>query len=73
MLDLVLRDGYIADGTGAEGAVGDVGIRDGRIVEVGRVTESAARTIDARGLPAGAPGVASPLVSRKEDSLKNLW
>jgi N-acyl-D-aspartate/D-glutamate deacylase len=48
-LDLVLRGGTIFDGTGADRFSGDVGIKDGRIVEVGKVSGRGAREIDARG------------------------
>jgi N-acyl-D-aspartate/D-glutamate deacylase len=55
MLDLLIRDAEIVDGTGAPARHGDVGVRDGRIVAVGDVDESAAKTIDAHGLTL-APG-----------------
>lgn len=48
--DLVLRGGTIYDGTGAPPTVGDVGIRDGRIVAVGDLSlASATQTISAAG------------------------
>ncbi|MEO3761623.1 amidohydrolase family protein [Mycobacterium sp. B14F4] len=49
MLDLVIRDAQIVDGTGARARHGDVGIRDGRIVAVGDVDEQATKTVDAEG------------------------
>jgi N-acyl-D-aspartate/D-glutamate deacylase len=54
-LDLLIRNGTIVDGSGAARYRGDVGVQDGRIVEVGRVGSVAERTIDADGLIV-APG-----------------
>ncbi|MEM7219799.1 MAG: amidohydrolase family protein [Pseudomonadota bacterium] len=59
MLDLVIKNGTIVDGSGLPAYQGDVGIRDGRIARVGRVTESAARSIDATGKVI-APGFIDP-------------
>jgi N-acyl-D-aspartate/D-glutamate deacylase len=54
-LDLLIRNGTIVDGSGAARYRGDVGVRDGRIVEIGHVGSVAGRTIDADGLIV-APG-----------------
>ncbi|MFI5321157.1 MAG: amidohydrolase family protein, partial [Myxococcota bacterium] len=48
--DLVIRGGNVVDGSGAPARTADVAIRDGRIVEVGRVSGAARRTLDADGL-----------------------
>jgi len=48
-LDLVIRNGRVVDGAGNPAAYQDVGIQDGRIAAVGRVTERGRREIDARG------------------------
>src|SRR5688572_19665889 len=48
--DVIIRGGRIVDGTGAPWYIGDVGISDGRIVKIGRLTGDAARVIDAAGL-----------------------
>jgi N-acyl-D-amino-acid deacylase len=53
--DLVVRGGRIVDGTGNPSFEADLAIRDGRIVALGRVGGSSARTIDAKGLVV-APG-----------------
>jgi N-acyl-D-aspartate/D-glutamate deacylase len=49
VLDLLIRDAEIVDGTGAAARRGDVGVKDGRIVAVGDVDDSAAKTVDAEG------------------------
>ena len=54
-LDLLIRNGTIVDGSGAARYAGDVGVQDGRIVEIGRVRAAAERVIDADGLIV-APG-----------------
>jgi len=53
--DLLIRDARICDGTGKPMFHGSVGVRDGKIVEVGETSGSAARTISADGLVL-APG-----------------
>ena len=48
--DLVIRGGEVADGLGGALRSADVAVRDGRIVEVGKLTGSGKQEIDARGL-----------------------
>jgi N-acyl-D-aspartate/D-glutamate deacylase len=53
MLDVLISGGLVVDGTGGPSRLADVGIRDGRVVqlaEAGSVADSAARRIDADGL-----------------------
>jgi N-acyl-D-amino-acid deacylase len=49
MLDVVIRNGLMVDGLGGKSRKADVGVRDGRIVEMGRVEDSADVVIDAKG------------------------
>jgi N-acyl-D-aspartate/D-glutamate deacylase len=59
MLDIVIRGGTLIDGTGAPSRQADIGVRDGRIVAVGEVTEEAREEFDARGLIV-TPGFIDP-------------
>jgi N-acyl-D-aspartate/D-glutamate deacylase len=59
MLDYLIKDGTVIDGTGAPARRADVGIRDERIVAVGQVDEPAKETVDADGLMV-APGFVDP-------------
>ena len=49
MLDWVIEGGTVVDGTGGAPFTADVGVKDGRIVEVGRVTSAAKERVDAHG------------------------
>ena len=48
-LDLIITNGLIIDGSGQPGFHGDIGIRDGKIVAVGKVGAKAKRRLDADG------------------------
>src|SRR5580704_13007717 len=47
MLDLIIRNGEVIDGSGSPRRRSDIGILHGRIVTIGEVSEDAARVIDA--------------------------
>ncbi|MBK9262585.1 MAG: amidohydrolase family protein [Polyangiaceae bacterium] len=49
MYDVKIVGGLICDGTGKTRFGGDIGIRDGKIVDVGACPENARRVLDARG------------------------
>ena len=49
MLDLLIKGGSVVDGTGRSAQTGDIGIKDGIIVETGSISTLASRTINAHG------------------------
>ena len=59
MYDLVIRNGSVVDGSGLPAFKADVAVQDGRIVRIGRVTETARRVVDAAGKVV-APGFIDP-------------
>ena len=54
-LDLVIKNGTVVDGSGLPRYRADVGVRAGKIVEIGRIRAAAGKTLDADGLIV-APG-----------------
>ena len=56
MFDLVIRDALLVDGLGSPPRRGGVAVKDGRIVEVGRILGASRETVDADGL-ALMPGI----------------
>ncbi len=60
MFDVVIRGGNVVDGTGAPARRADLGIREGRIVEIGSLrSDDAAEVVDAGGYVV-APGFVDP-------------
>ncbi|MBI3368076.1 MAG: amidohydrolase family protein [Burkholderiales bacterium] len=49
MLDWLIEGGTVVDGNGGAPFTADVGVRDGRIVAVGKITEAARERVDANG------------------------
>lgn len=47
--DWLIKSGLLVDGTGAPSRVGDIGIKDGSIVEIGALNGSAVHVLDAQG------------------------
>lgn len=50
MLDCLIKNGTVVDGTGQKPFVADIGIQGGRITHIGQINEAAKETIDATGL-----------------------
>ncbi len=59
MLDLLIRNGRVVDGSGKPGFDADLGIRDGVIVSVGEIDDEARTEIDATGKVV-SPGFIDP-------------
>jgi len=53
--DLLIKNGRIVDGSGAAGFRGDIGVRNGKISEIGKLRGNAKEIVDADGLVV-APG-----------------
>ena len=49
MYDLIIKNGTIIDGSGLPGYRADLGVKHGRIVELGRIRAQARETLDAEG------------------------
>ncbi len=45
--DLLIKNGLVVDGSGMPAFRGDVGVRDGKIAEIGKLSGPATRTVDA--------------------------
>src|SRR5271156_4666175 len=58
-LDVLIKNGTVVDGTGAPGKRADIAIAGDRIVEIGKVSESAKKVIDASDLIV-SPGFVDP-------------
>src|SRR4029079_11520604 len=47
--DLLVKNGMIVDGSGLPRYRGDIGVKDGKIAEIGRISGGARETLDAEG------------------------
>src|SRR3954471_8317965 len=57
--DLLIKNGTVIDGTGAPRRQADIAVKDGKIAEIGRIADGAAKVIDA-GDAVVAPGFIDP-------------
>jgi N-acyl-D-amino-acid deacylase len=57
--DLLIKNGTVVDGTGSPRRLADVAVKDGVVAEIGKISDGAARVIDAGGLIV-APGFVDP-------------
>ena len=48
--DLLVKDGLVVDGSGMPGFYGDVGVKNGKIAEIGKLGSQADKVVDAQGL-----------------------
>ena len=47
--DLVIKNGFVVDGSGGPRFPADIGVTDGVITKIGKITEKTSRTVDAQG------------------------
>ena len=59
MFDILIKQAKVIDGTGNPGFTADLGIKEGKIVEIGMLDKQAEIMIDANGFCA-APGFIDP-------------
>ncbi len=57
--DILIKGGTVIDGTGKTRFIADIAIKDGKIVEIGKISSPAAAVVNADGL-AIAPGFIDP-------------
>src|SRR3954453_8870589 len=57
--DLLIKNGTVIDGTGPPRRQADIAVKDGKIAEIGRIADGAAKVIDAAGAVV-APGFIDP-------------
>jgi N-acyl-D-amino-acid deacylase len=57
--DLLIKSGTVIDGTGAPRRQADIAVANGKIAEIGKITDGATKTIDADGLVV-SPGFIDP-------------
>ena len=48
--DLLVKNGRIVDGSGMPSYMGDVGVRNGKVVEIGKLSGAATKVVDVEGL-----------------------
>ncbi len=62
MVDILIRNGFVIDGSGKPGFTGDIAVKDGRIIAIApKLTLEAARVVDAAGKTV-IPGLIDPHV-----------
>ena len=72
MHDLVIKGARMIDGLGNPEQQVSVAVRDGRIVEIGNITESAAETVDADGRVLWIVGLAESTLSASNEAATSL-
>ena len=64
--DLLIKNGTVIDGTGAPRYQADVAVKDGKIAEIGRIGDGAAKIIDAAGASSRpALSTRTPITTRR--------